>query len=133
MVEGFGNETYNDVVAHQVATVHDVLDTETQRSALCHFVAEHLASGEMYEVEFFGQKGSLGTFAGTGGAKQDDVFHGCVLLDVEFLFHIGREGIFVDEDGDSLVAEVGFAGVEHAFVVAVVGSPAVFDHVVFIA
>ena len=43
MVEGLGNEADDDVVAHQVATVHDVLDAETKGSAFGHFVPKHFA------------------------------------------------------------------------------------------
>ena len=52
---------------------------------------------------------------------------------IELFLHFGGKGVFVYEDGDGFVAEIGFAGKEHAFVFTVVGAPTVLDHVVFVA
>ena len=54
--DGLVDQTDDDIVAHQIAPIHERFDTEAERGAVGHFLTEHFAGGEMVEIIFFGQQ-----------------------------------------------------------------------------
>ena len=54
-LEGAGEECHDDVVAHEVAAVHDGLCALAQGGVGCHLLAQEVAGGDVQEVELLGQ------------------------------------------------------------------------------
>lgn len=75
VLEGAGEECHDDVVAHEVAAVHDGLCALTQGCVGCHLLPQQVAGGDVQEVVLLGQELCLGAFAGAWGAEDNDVYH----------------------------------------------------------
>src|SRR3954470_1779834 len=63
----------DEVVAHQVAGLHQGLGLQAERGAPLHRVAEEVAGGELGNAEGFSQDAALGALPGTRRAHEEDV------------------------------------------------------------
>ncbi|MNZ40105.1 hypothetical protein D3C78_576100 [compost metagenome] len=61
----------DQLVGNQLASVHDRLGFEAQRSAGLDCGAQHVASGDLWNTEFFGDELCLSTFTGPGSSQQN--------------------------------------------------------------
>ena len=67
LAELVAHDAQDDVVAHQVTSLHDRLGLEAERRAALDGVAQEVAGGELGKPERFGQQRALGALAGPGG------------------------------------------------------------------
>src|SRR5690349_11157617 len=67
------HDTQNDVVAHQVARLHDRLGLEAERGSVPDGVAQQVAGRELRKLQGLGQDGTLRPLAGAGRAHQKDI------------------------------------------------------------
>src|SRR5690554_6787243 len=61
----------DDVIRHQTTRFHDVLHLQAQRGTCLDGSTQHVASGNLWNTELFGNEACLGTFTGTGRSQQN--------------------------------------------------------------
>ena len=72
------DKTNDEVVRHEIATLHNGVSLLAKLSACSDGVTQHVASGEMADAKVILDLGALGSLTGAGGSNHDNV-HGWAL------------------------------------------------------
>ena len=67
------DDAHDDVVAHEVASLHRRLGLEADGRAPLHRIAEQVAGGELGKPKHLGEEGALRALAGPGWAHEEDI------------------------------------------------------------
>ena len=73
--KSLADQADRDVIRNQVSTFDDGFRLQSERSALGDGFTEHIASGDMRDVESVNNTGRLGAFPGSRRAHEDDIQH----------------------------------------------------------
>jgi hypothetical protein len=73
LLDGVEEHAHDDVVGNQIAAVHVPLGLGPELGATRHRVAQHVAGGEVGELELLGQALGLSPFARAGRAQENEI------------------------------------------------------------
>ena len=73
LLETLAHQVDDQVIGNQIACVHVAFSLQTELGLILHGSAQNVARGDVRNTEFFNQKSSLRTLAGTRSAEKNNI------------------------------------------------------------